>query len=116
MKVAIIGGTGEGGAPLTTGTVGQTPDHQPNIVVKVVQPIIAILVRFGHTFLLTFSGSIGLSLTPVGGQLMPASDLEQRLTHAALIGLSAAAAGLLKDLITIFGRLENKYPIWTGNV
>lgn len=116
VPVTIIStGTGDGATPIKSGTVAETPGPQPNVVFNVVRPIVAIAVRFGHTFLLTFSGAIGLSLTPMAGEVLPA-DLEQRLKYAAVLGLSAACAGLVKDLITIFGNLENRFPLMTGNV
>lgn len=121
MKVAIVSGagTGEGGNPITTGTVGTTPDRHPNVVFTVVGPIRAIAIRFVNSFLAGFVGF--LSGAPLidkvaGMQLFEFSDLQDLVVKSAVAALAPAIIGLLKDLVTIFGKLESKYPLLTGNI
>jgi hypothetical protein len=117
VTVAMIGtGTGDGGlTPITDGTKAITPDHQPNVIFTVIGPALAIAVRFVNRFLLSLGGSIGISDTPLAN--WAPANLQHLDFHAlAILALSAATVGLLKDLITVFGRLEQKYPLATGSV
>lgn len=105
-----------GASPLNTGTVAMTPDHQPNIVVTVIGPLQAIAVRFGYAFLTALVGLLVAAMTPAGGKLLYTADFLSLLMTCASLALPGAALGLLKDLVTIFGRLEARYPLATGNV
>ncbi len=59
--VVTMVGTGDGGgSPLTSGTQAKTPDHQPDLVVNVVTPALAIAVRFVNLFLTTIVATMGL--------------------------------------------------------
>lgn len=106
QSITIVG-TGDSRFPeISTGMVAETPGkHVPNVVFNVVPPIIALLVRFGHNFFVALVGSIG------AGTLMDI-DFWKCVTLAA----SVAGAAVVKDLVTIFKNLENKYPLLTGSV
>lgn len=112
MHVAIIGGPGDGGSPMTTGTVGSTPDHQPNLVVTVITPLTAIAVRFVNLYLVSLSGLV----TAGGFGLLPLGDFSHALRTASEAALVPAAIGLIKDLATVFGNLEKKHPLATGAI
>jgi hypothetical protein len=121
VSVAVVGSlptmmTGTGtGSPLTTGTVGTTPDHQPNIVLNVITPVVAITVRAVTLFLTTFSAA--LAVAGVGGKdVLPVADMQHAINLAMWMGLSAAGVGTVKNLITIFSGLEGKYPLGTGSI
>lgn len=120
IQVAMIGGTGtgtgDGSAPLKTGTIAETSGTQPNLVVRVVQPIVALVVRFIHLFLTVLSGLITAALLPYGESLLPFSDFSSMVTGCATLAATAATAGLIKDLVTVFGRLEGRFPLLTGNI
>jgi len=106
----------KGTAPLTTGTIATTPDHQPNIAVTVIGPLTAIAVRFGYAFFTALVGLLVAAMTPAGGKLLFTGDFFSLLLTCASLALPGAALGFLKDIVTIFGRLEAKYPLATGNV
>lgn len=115
VRVAVIG-TGDG-SKLATGTEAVTIGaHEPNIVIKVVTPVFAILVRFGNVFLIQFVGLLVAGMTPAGGKLLNTGDFFHLVTVCASLSLPGAALGFFKDLVTIFGRLESKYPLLTGSV
>lgn len=121
MKVAIVSGTGtgDGGAPITTGTTATTPDSHPNVVFTVVGPLMAVAIRFVNTFLTGWVGFIsGAPLIDKisGMEIFQFSDLQDLVIKSAVAALAPAVIGLGKDLITIFGKLENKYPLLTGNI
>ena len=113
---ATIIGTGDA-SRLMSGTEAVTPDpHQPNVIVSVIQPAFAIFVRAINLFLVSLSGFVTGGLTPAGNKMLGAPDFY----HLVLIGAGFAVApvgiGLIKDLITVFGRLEQKYPLATGSI
>ena len=115
VEVTVIG-TGDGGVPLSTGTVALTPDHQPNLVVNVVAPLAAILVRFANLYLTTLVGLVAAGMTPAGSNLLRTSDFYHLVLTCASLALPGAALGFFKDLVTVFGKLEQKYPLLTGSV
>jgi len=115
VEVSVIGTPTPPGTtpPLTTGTVAQTPDHQPNLVVNVVAPVVAILVRFANVYLTMLSGLVVAGMT---SNIIPAADFLHLVMRCAQLSVAGAGVGLLKDLVTVFGRLENKYPLLTGSI
>lgn len=104
------------GAPLKQGVTATTPDHQPNLVVNIVTPLMAVLVRFVNQFLTTLVGLVGAGMTPAGGKLLQATDFYHLVLTCAGLSIAGAGFGLIKDLVTVFGRLENKYPLLTGSI
>lgn len=114
IKVAIIDGTGDGGvAPLQSGTLLKTPDHQPNIIIKVVTPIAAIAVRFVNTFLTSL---LGILTGAMATDVIQANDFMHLVYKCAGLAVAGACIGLLKDLITVFGKLEGRWPLATGSI
>lgn len=100
---------------LPSGTVAQTPGpHQPDLVLNVVNPLIAILSRFANLFLVTFIGLLTAAMTPAGGKLLYTSDFYHMALTCANLSLPVSFLGFAKDLLTIFARLETKYPLLTG--
>lgn len=90
-----------------------TPTHSPNIVVNVIPPILAILVRFFNTFLTTL---LGILMGAMATNVITAPDFTDLLFKCAGLSVAGAVVGLIKDLITVFGKLEGKYPLMSGSV
>lgn len=118
LHVSLIGtGTGDGGqAPIRNGTVAETPgETQPNVVLRVVRPFVAIGVRAIHLFLATLLGLIGAGAV-IGQDFIPFTDFWDLVMKGATVAATATALGFLKDVVTIFKRLEEKYPLLTGSI
>lgn len=114
VVVTMVGtGTGDGGAPIPSGTVAKTPDHQPNLVVQVVTPLAAVLIRFANSYLTTLTGLVTVGLTT---DVLPAVDFAHLVVRCAGLSLAGPVVGLIKDVITLLSNLEKKYPLLTGNV
>lgn len=116
VTVSVVGTTGSVATPtaaavngIVTGTVAKTPSGQPNLLVNVVPPVVALVVRFANMFLTAFLGALG-----AGAIGAAPSDWTWKV--AAGVALGAAVLDLVKNLITIFGKLENKYPLATGSI
>ncbi len=111
VTVTVVG-TGDG---LVQGTVATTPPDQPNIRIKVVPPLMALVARFANLFLTTLVGLVMAGMTPAGGKLLYTNDFAHLLLTCANLSLPIAALGFMKDLVTIFSRLEQKFPLATGS-
>ncbi len=121
VKVTMIGtGTGDGtgtyAAPMPTGTVAVTSsEKQPNIVVQVVAPVVAIAVRFGYLFLTTFVGLLTAAGIGVEAHALPV-PFQQVFDTSLMSALVVGGMGVLKDAAFIFSGLEKKFPLGTGSV
>lgn len=112
VTVAVIG-TGDV-SRLASGTEATTPGpHEPNLVVQIVTPLMAIAIRFLNAY---FTMLVGLVTAGMATDIIPASDFGQLVIACAKLSVAGAGLGALKDIVTIFGRLEGKYPLSTGNV
>lgn len=112
VSVAIIG-TGNGGLP-ATGTVATTPgSHNPNLIVTVVSPIVALLVRFLNVYL---GNLVGLVTAGVTSNAIPAQDFLHLVEKCAGLAVAGAVILSLKDIVTIFAGLEKKFPLGSGSV
>jgi hypothetical protein len=117
VKVAMIG-TGNG-ATIPSGTVAQTPNSYPNLVVKVVSPFIALLIGFAYAY-----GTALLGLITAAGFSQDANMLLSGGTgnfftavHNSLtLALAGASFDLLKNIVVILGKLKEKFPIASGSL
>lgn len=116
VPITMIG-TGSG-ANIMEGKTGVTPAGLPNIVItSVITPVMAIFIRFAHLYLVTLVGLVTAGMTPLGASVMiPYHDFWTLVIDCAALSVAGPALGALKDLITIFGRLEGKFPLLTGNI
>lgn len=114
VQVTIIG-TGDGGnaAPLQSGTVGVTADHMPNIVVTVIQPIAAVLVRSINFYIWMVVGLLGTAMT---SDVITAPDFGHLLLKCMGMAVGGTVVVTLKNIATIFTGLEKKFPLATGSV
>ena len=99
---------------VASGTVAVTPQpNQPNLVVRLVTPLTAITVRFVNTFL---TGLVGILTGAMATNVIQATDFVHLVYKCAGLAVAGAGMGLLKDLVTIFGKLEQTNPLLTGSV
>lgn len=117
IKVPVIAGTGDGRLPEgVSGTILPTPGTaNANIIPVVIPAIVALLVRAGNTFFTVFVSTLtaaGASAHMGGPEILAGVDMKT----AAYVALSAVVLDFGKNCITIFGRLEGKYPLITGSV
>lgn len=115
VKVVMISGTGtgDGGAPIPSGQMAVTPDHQPNLVVQVVTPIVAIAIRFANAYL---TALVGLVLAGMTTDALGTQDFSHLVVKCTSLSLAGPAVALAKDLITILSGLERKFPLATGSI
>jgi hypothetical protein len=109
VPITIIG-TGDG---LVTGTKATTPHDQPNIVVNVVQPLVALFFRFINVYIGNVVGLVTVGMT---SNELPASDFGHLLLKCMGLAVAGAVVLSLKDIVTVTANLEQKYPLLTGSV
>lgn len=112
LKVTVIG-TGDGTSTPTHGSIAKTPGASPNLVTIIVSPIVALAVRFGHSY---GAALVGLLVAIPTTGTVPFSDFWDLLVKSSTLALAGPVLGLLKDIVTIFARLETKYPLMSGSV
>lgn len=114
ITTVVIAGTGPGGTtPIPDGMVAVTPDHHADVVTKVINPLTALGIRFANAYVTTLVGLLTVGMTT---EVIPAATFALLLWKCAGASLAGPGVSLLKDLVTILGRLENKYPLSTGQV
>lgn len=115
VTVTVIG-TGDA-SRLPPTTEAETPGaHDPNVIIRAIQPFVAIAVRFVNVFLTQLAGLVVAGMTSAGGKLLYTSDFYHLILICASLSLPGAGIAFIKDLVTVFGRLEQKYPLLTGSV
>lgn len=112
VAVTIIG-TGDGASPSLAGTIAVTPGQQPNVLINIVTPLMALGVRFANVFL---TGLLGILTGAMATNVIQASDFLHLVYKCAGLAIAGAGMGLIKDLVTIFGKLEQKNPLLTGSI
>ncbi len=104
-NVVTMIGTGDGGI---TPQLVKTPAGQPDLRIQIISPVVGITSRFVVTFLGSVVGLIGAGSAST---IIPAHDFMDLFWKCCQLSLGAAIVGLCKDLVTIFTKLSNKFPL-----
>ena len=107
ITAVVIGGTGDSPLPKDK-ALATTPHGQPNIIVQVVTPFMAILIRAVSMFCTTLLSIVTVAM-PTG--LIPASTFGELLWKSASFAVAATVLDLFRNVITLFGKLERDYPL-----
>ncbi len=112
VKVSIVG-TGDGGLP-ASGTIATTPGtHNPNLIVTIIPPFVAVIVRFLNVYVGSLVGLLAAGMT---SNEIPAADFGHLFLKCASLAIAGAVVLSLKDIVTIFAGLEKKFPLGSGSV
>ncbi len=104
---ALVIGPGTGDGSIRKETI-VTPYGHPNIVQTIITPTAAILIRFIKTYLVSVSGLI---VAGAASQAIPATDFLDLVYKCAGLSLAGACIDLIKNLITLLGDWEKKFPL-----
>lgn len=109
----VVVGTGNGGV-VPTGTIAETPHaNQPNLIVTVVSPLVAIAIRFANVYV---GSLVGILAGAMASDVIPAADFVHLLRACAGLALGGAVLLSLKDITTVLTGLEKRFPLLTGSV
>jgi hypothetical protein len=85
-----------------------TQTSPPDIIVKVVQPLVIICVRALRVFLQTLLGL--LSAGTVAPKLLPAADFMHLLGICASLSVAATVVCVIQNAIELLAALDQKFP------
>lgn len=108
-------GTGDGAGKVV---MLETQEGQANVRLNVIRPAIALVVGFIHQFGTTFLACLtaaGLGVG-VGALVNVHAPMEEVIKGAAWVALISAGLDLVKNVVSFFGELRNKYPLLTGSI
>jgi hypothetical protein len=89
-----------------------TKAGEANIVVKVVQPLVIVLVRAMRVFLQTLLGLLTAGL--VTPKALPAADFIHLLGLCAGLSLAPAVVCVIQNAIELLGKLDQSFPTLAG--
>ena len=84
----------------------------PEVIIKVVQPLMIILVRASRVFLQTLLGLLSAGM--VAPKLLPVADFNHLLISCASLSVASAVVCVIQNAIELLGRLDQKFPTLSG--
>ncbi len=106
----------------TIGTIMMTAGPgQPNAIVQgIITPFVAIVVRVAFMFAKSLLGFVTLAAIPPGTNpvllAIHGMDFYHIVVTAAGMAIAPTGIDLIQSLVTILGKLEQKYPLATGSI
>lgn len=89
-----------------------TPMGQPNVYLKVVEPITIVGVRALRTFLQALLGLLTAGL--VSPSTLGAKDFLHLLATCASLAVAPAVVCIIQNVIELTARFDQKHPTFTG--
>ena len=80
----------------------------PDVIIKVIQPVMIIAVRATRVFLQTLSGLVTAGI--VAPKALPASDFLHLVYFCASLSLAPAGMCVLQNTIELLTQIDQKYP------
>lgn len=108
VHALVIGsGTGDGGS-VKNNAVGETPENQPNIVIRTITPLMVTTIRAGKIYVQTLLGLI--TAGAVKPELLGVHDFTAVLYSAAYLSVASAGMSVLTSALELLTELNQKYP------
>lgn len=99
------------GSAYTMGQTLQTPQGQPDIVVTVITPVVAILIRASKAYLQTLLGLLAAGGLGMASDTLPAGDFMHTLKVCAGLSVASGVMSLLTNISVLLTALGDKFPI-----
>jgi hypothetical protein len=99
------------GTAYTMGQTLQTKHGQPDIVITVITPLVAILVRAAKAYLQTLLGLLSASAFGMAATVLPAGDFLHTLTICAGLSVASGVMSLLTNVSVLLTALGDRFPI-----
>lgn len=87
-----------------------TPYGHPEVFVKVITPIAAIVIRAAKTYVQSLTGFLAASGLGMAPSVLPAGDFWHLLAKCAGLALAPAFMSTLYNISTLLTALGDKYP------
>ncbi len=99
------------GSACTMGQTLQTPHGQPDVVVTVITPIVAILIRASKAYLQTLLGLLAAGGLGMASNTLPAGDFLHTFKVCAGLSVASGVMSLLTNISVLLTALGDKFPI-----
>lgn len=93
------------------GQVLTTPYGQPDVVIKVITPIVAILVRAAKAYMQTLVGLLAAGGLGLATDTLPAGDFLHTLKVCAGLSVASGVMSLLTNVSVLLTALGDRFPI-----
>lgn len=99
------------GSAYTMGQSLQTPPGHPDVVVTVITPVVAILVRAAKAYLQTLLGLLSAGTLGMASNVLPAGDFVHTLKVCAGLSVASGVMSLLTNVSVLLTALGDRFPI-----
>lgn len=99
------------GSAFTMGQILKTPRGQPDVVVTVIGPVVAIIVRALKAYLQTLTGLLSASAFGMASTVLPAGDFIHTLKVCAGLSVASGVMSLLTNISVLLTALGDRFPI-----
>lgn len=99
------------GSAYKSGQTLDTPLDQPDIVVTVITPLVAILIRASKAYLQTLLGLLSASAFGMASSVLPAGDFLHTLKVCAGLSVASGVMSLLTNVSILLTALGDRFPI-----
>lgn len=96
---------------LPTNTIARTASHLPDVIIRTVTPLAAILVRSFRVFLQTMLGGLGVAGI-AGATGVPLQDFARSFRLSAELAVAAAVVCAIQNTIELLNKIDQKFPSW----
>jgi hypothetical protein len=94
-----------------TGQTLDTPRGQPDIVVTVITPLVAILIRAAKAYIQTLVGLLAAGGLGMASSTLPAGDFVHTLKVCAGLSVASGVMSLLTNVSVLLTALGDRFPI-----
>ena len=94
------------------GMTATTASNHPDVIIKVVQPLMIILVRATRVFLQTLLGL--MTAGTVAPKALPAADFLHLVILCSSLSVAASGICVIQNAIELLGKIDQKYPTLSG--
>lgn len=94
------------------GMTAATAVGHPDVIIKVVQPLMIILVRATRVFLQTLLGL--MTAGTVVPKALPAADFIHLVILCSSLSVAASGICVIQNAIELLGKIDQKYPTLSG--
>lgn len=105
QTAVVVGGTGDGGQVVVT------PPGQPNIIIRVITPFVAIFMRAVKTYFQTLLGLMSAYATGAASSTLPVGDFMHTLRVCAGLSVGAAVMSVLMNIPLLLTDLGERFPV-----
>lgn len=99
------------GTAFKIGQTLDTPHGEPNVVVTVITPLVAILVRATKAYVQTLLGLLSASAFGMASTVLPAGDFLHTLKVCAGLSVASGVMSLLTNISVLLTALGDRFPI-----